>query len=419
MIISIITAVIITVLLLLTNYRNPTQNTTDRGSRQMYNMQPPPNNYGPPGQQPSNNNNLGHHHLHHPHSSNHRADFYMTRRAGDGSDNNSMHPGSPSSASASLPMGKQQHIFRPNRPQPPAALNFEQIRQTSADISETDLYLLSAIEKLVHRVDYLEKRLQTTDKLILHLLNDVSNEKPHAAPATPTTTTASSPGTAVTKPSSDSAQSAATTRVPSSTTTPPKPTKPPQSAPSAETALCPRDYVAIAKICYHFDRSEHADWKTANGRCRSLGGHLAEFSNAREFKAVTEFLANGTTRFTNASYWLGGLNPGLLWIWSGSAKPVNPASNLAAFGGGGGGGGKNSTTVIPSRQGDGDKPSKTKNVFDIQGNGRCLNLQYNRTLRSFEYYGEDCSRPHGFVCEMRNRNVENEISRVFRALRLE
>lgn len=365
-----------------------------------------PNNFGPP-------QSNGGHHPHH-----HRGDFYMTRRMGDTIPSRNDHLDHSASSASPSPMGKQQHIFRPNRPLPPA-LNFEQIRQTSADISETDLYLLSAIEKLVHRVDYLEKRLQTTDKLILHLLNDVRNE--NNSQTTSTTIAASTTSTtAITKPF-DSAQTA-TTLLPSSvaaaSTTLPQPTKPP-AANLVDTALCPRDYVAIAKICYYLDRSEHADWKTANGRCRTLGGHLAEFSTLREYKAVAEFLTNGT-RFTASSYWLGGLNPGLLWIWSGSAKPVNPASNFAAFGGGGGG--KNTTTIIPAKKqpaAKNDDELKTKNVFDIQGNGRCLNLQYNQTLRNFEYYGEDCSRPHGFVCEMRNRNVENEISRVFRALRLE
>lgn len=328
--------------------------------------------------------------------------------------------------------------FRPNnRPLPPA-LNFEQIRQTSADISETDLYLLSAIEKLVHRVDYLEKRLQTTDKLILHLLNDVRKEnlpanaeEPLLKPNRPTTTlawtTASSPSTATTI--AGGTTLASPTASPSTTTgtslkpkPKPKPTKPakPAAAAAVAEALCPQRFTAISTVCYHFNRDEHADWKSANGRCRQLGGSLAEFASAREFKAVAEYLAANGTMSTSTSYWLGGLNPGLLWIWSSSAKPVNSAANLAAFGAHSSSSNRNSTTVIPPKAvGAEPKPQKERNVFDIQGNGRCLSLQFNRTLSGFEYLGEDCSRPHGYVCEMRNRRVENEISRVFRALRLE
>lgn len=45
------------------------------------------------------------------------------------------------------------------------------------EVSETDLYLLSAIEKLVYRVDYLEKRVQKTDTLVLHLIQQINTEK--------------------------------------------------------------------------------------------------------------------------------------------------------------------------------------------------------------------------------------------------
>lgn len=366
-------------------------------------------------------------------SSNNGGGFYIKRRMGEAAPRND----------------RQQppNGFRPNnRPLPPA-LNFEQIRQTSADISETDLYLLSAIEKLAHRVDYLEKRLQTTDKLILHLLNDIRKENPPPnieepilKPNRPTTpvswNTASLSSTATTVPQTSAAS--VTTTIDTSTLSPstllqttaalkpkPKPTKPAATTtkPDAVAAntLCPRDFTAIATVCYHFNNNEHSDWKSANGRCRQLGGNLAEFTNSREFKAVGEYLAANGTRSATSSYWLGGLNPGLLWIWSSSAKPVNSAANFAAFGAQYGSI-RNSTTVIPPKAvtaGVEQNPQKERNVFDIQGNGRCLSLQYNRTLRGFEYMGEDCSRPHGYVCEMHNRRVENEISRVFRALRLE
>lgn len=434
---------------------NPTQSTnaSDRHSRQMYHtmarfgqqMPPPP----PP---PQNHNG-----------------FYIKRRMGEVAP-----PPPPQTPSASPPAAvrndRQQppNTFRPLRPLPPA-LNFEQIRQASADISETDLYLLSAIEKLVHRVDYLEKRLQTTDKLILHLLNDVRKEqqqRPTTTAAWPTTTTATSTTpltststaqTVSTVSSSSTSQSATTslvqsipsviststttTELPTTSTTtlttattslsskpssnPTKPSSKPTRPATKPEAICPHQFTAIRSVCYHFNNAETADWKTANANCRRLGAQLAEFGTAREFKLVSEHLlgANNGTRFTSGGgFWLGGLNPGLLWIWSSSAKPVNSATNLAAFGSQSN---KTSTTVIPpNKPAVGSSESnplsnKEKKVFDIQGNGRCLNLQFNRTLRSFEYFGEDCSRPLGFVCEQRNRQVENEIARVFRALRLE
>lgn len=42
--------------------------------------------------------------------------------------------------------------------------------QNGPEVSETDLYLLSAIEKLVYRVDYMEKRLRKTEQLVYYLM---------------------------------------------------------------------------------------------------------------------------------------------------------------------------------------------------------------------------------------------------------
>lgn len=38
------------------------------------------------------------------------------------------------------------------------------------EVSETDLYLLNAIEKLVYRVDYMERRLQKTEQIVYYLM---------------------------------------------------------------------------------------------------------------------------------------------------------------------------------------------------------------------------------------------------------
>lgn len=38
------------------------------------------------------------------------------------------------------------------------------------EVSETDLYLLSAIEKLVFRVDYMERRLRKTEQIVYYLM---------------------------------------------------------------------------------------------------------------------------------------------------------------------------------------------------------------------------------------------------------
>lgn len=48
---------------------------------------------------------------------------------------------------------------------------FERISSPPSEISETDLYLLGAIEKLVYRVDYLEKRLRKTEQIVYYLMS--------------------------------------------------------------------------------------------------------------------------------------------------------------------------------------------------------------------------------------------------------
>lgn len=42
--------------------------------------------------------------------------------------------------------------------------------QKQREVSETDLYLLGAIEKLVFRVDYMEQRLRRTEQLVYYLM---------------------------------------------------------------------------------------------------------------------------------------------------------------------------------------------------------------------------------------------------------
>lgn len=52
---------------------------------------------------------------------------------------------------------------------PPNFFN-NRIPQNGPEVSETDLYLLSAIEKLVYRVDYMERRLRKTEQLVYYLM---------------------------------------------------------------------------------------------------------------------------------------------------------------------------------------------------------------------------------------------------------
>lgn len=82
--------------------------------------------------------------------------------------------------------------------------------------------------------------------------------------------------------------------------------------------------------------------------------------------------------FSGKDYWLGGLNPGLLFIWGNSAKPVIESGN---------------------RQTD----------MTIHGDGRCLKLAFNPPLRTYTYKGADCSRRYSFICELTQNTSSNEL----------
>lgn len=112
-------------------------------------------------------------------------------------------------------------------------------------------------------------------------------------------------------------------------------------------------------------------------------------------------------QFHKHSYWLGGLNPGLLWIWSSSARPINPYVNLQAIEASA----SNSTQKIKEGTPTSEKPSTADNNLEIKGTGRCLNVLYDAVAQNYEYYGQDCNVRHGYLCELQNHDVENEIAR--------
>lgn len=194
-------------------------------------------------------------------------------------------------------------------------------------------------------------------------------------------------------------------------------------------SLCPKDFIQIGEACYHIGNNENINWKNANSICKSVGAQLAEFKTTTEYHGVVEFLSNNQ-KYSKFSYWLGGLNPGLLWIWSSSARPVNPNVNLNKFNKAA----TNSTTELTNSIQNStvsstllgatvttlqsSKLSDNSNVIDIKGNGRCLNLLYNSTSHNYEYFGQDCNVRHGYLCELQTNRLDNEISRIARVLRL-
>lgn len=235
------------------------------------------------------------------------------------------------------------------------------------EVSETDLYLLGAIEKLVYRVDYMENRLRRAEQIIYYLMAG-NNQKLES---------------------------------------------------------CPDNFTRVQDICYHFGVDRGLNWKSASTLCKSYGGHLAEFETSTEFQDVVAFILNNQQN-RGKEFWLGGLNPGLLWIWTQSAKPVNPNTNLTSMSAGAKAGtsSTSTTTVQPETNRDGNKivnkpPKQKEPTLEITGTGRCLKLTYNGALYTYGYSGHDCSNRYNYICELKNKSLDNEIKRLAKQLELD
>lgn len=90
---------------------------------------------------------------------------------------------------------------------------------------------------------------------------------------------------------------------------------------------------------------------------------------------------------TGYDYWTGALNPGLLWIWSNSARPVVP---------------KNST-----------QPEDI-----IGGTGRCLKLAYTGSNKIYSYSGAECSIRLRFICEHEENLTDRALKRIHKSFRI-
>jgi len=64
-----------------------------------------------------------------------------------------------------------------------------------------------------------------------------------------------------------------------------------------------------------------------------MGGHLVEFDSIEESQDVIAGLMSDPN-LKGKNFWTGGLNPGLLWIWSSSARPVHQDTKQSVIGDG-------------------------------------------------------------------------------------
>ncbi|XP_023017757.2 uncharacterized protein [Leptinotarsa decemlineata] len=201
-------------------------------------------------------------------------------------------------------------------------------------VSETDLYLLGAIEKLVYKVDFMEKRLRRVEEMLYYTM--------------------------------------AGNRI--------------------DTEPCRENFTRVGSNCYHVHSAtgREYDWKVASKHCKKLGGFLAEMETIEENQDLITYIQSNQ-HLRGKDFWVGGLNPGLLWIWSNSARPV----------------------AAPGSQHNKENPSAA-----IYGEGRCLRVAYNPALRSYAYRGTDCSVRYNFICEASQTTSSNEVKRLGRERRI-
>ncbi|KAJ2944070.1 hypothetical protein O0L34_g8409 [Tuta absoluta] len=202
-------------------------------------------------------------------------------------------------------------------------------------VTETDLHLLGAIEKLVYRVDLMEKRLRKLEENVHYLAAGVDYK--------------------------------------------PEP--------------CVANFTRIGEHCYHFS-PDATDWKTANLYCRKLRSNLLELDSEQERRKIFAAML-GDKKIRGMDVWTGGLNPGLLWIWSHSARPV-----IA-----------NTTTN--------NKGSNPNTNITIVGEGRCLAMVHDPATKNYIFRGQDCAFRHRYICEKEEdkAKLSNEIERVARGLK--
>ncbi|ALC47374.1 CG14866 [Drosophila busckii] len=279
--------------------------------------------------------------------------------------------GAASSTPAAPPQQQQQQHMRPiqQHQQHLAPHGSGAPPNTFRAVSENDLYLLGAIEKLVYRVDYLESRVRRTEQLLYHLMAG-NNQKEVRDP-------------------------------------------------------CPTNFTRISDNCYYINSQQQVNWKTANSACKGLSAHLAEFEKVSENEEIMAYLLNQPAH-RGRDFWLGGLNPGLLWIWANSAKPVNPNTNLTFIAMSQKTENSTAANLVDSNESSAANKNKEKdkdanvlnNTLQIEGKGRCLRLSYNAGKHSYNYYGQECTTRHHYICELEDKTLDNKIQKIARDLKL-
>jgi len=150
---------------------------------------------------------------------------------------------------------------------------------------------------------------------------------------------------------------------------------------NADKDHCPKDFFSLnhsdpSSPCYHISSEvqHRKNWQEAVSSCQKIGAKLAEPQSANELQLLANYLLTRSNQI-GGGYWTGGVNPGLLWLWSISGNPV---SNIPA----------DFWFDSPDNNSDGDET-----------NTNCLRLSYDRNLQRYALEGSECQRYLYYVCE--------------------
>lgn len=153
--------------------------------------------------------------------------------------------------------------------------------------------------------------------------------------------------------------------------------------PHSLSGSCPAtNFTRVGDVCYYVSvwGDSRSLWNDAKESCELMGAKLAEPVTRREFLDLTQYLslAASTTGF---SYWIGGLYPGLSWLWVYSGEEVTKSNSYWT-------GVDSSGKKVPP----GDTIS-----------GRCLTLTYLVTASSYYFAPDQCGYEKYYVCEHLDR----------------
>ncbi|XP_063874355.1 uncharacterized protein LOC135107909 [Scylla paramamosain] len=142
---------------------------------------------------------------------------------------------------------------------------------------------------------------------------------------------------------------------------------------------CPTNYSRIGDNCYYVSmwHDYRAMWQDARTACEGLSGKLAEPATRGEFLGLTRQLSS-ISATSGFSYWLGGLYPGVSWLWIYAGKNV---------------------TLTPAYWAEEDLTGKKVTPGDTSS-GRCLSLTYSFKPSKYYYLPDDCGFEKYFICQL-------------------